>query len=119
MTDIEIAWLAGFLEGEGSFGVSGKHTIGIWLQTTDGDVIEKAAKLMGSLVHGPYTRPSDIGKNRKPVFTTTLCSSKAADVMRLIRPHMGARRGAKIDEILSFFATLAPQAHSQVRVKIT
>ena len=53
MTEIEIAWLAGLLEGEGSFGLTGyaakksKVFPTISLAMTDLDIIERAGALIG------------------------------------------------------------------------
>lgn len=64
---------------------------------TDRDVIDRAAALMGASVHAKATRPE-----WTQCWRAHLGGQKAEDLMRLLRPHMGKRRGARIDEILGF-----------------
>jgi hypothetical protein len=97
MTEIEIAWLAGILEGEGCFMFRG--TAKISLQMTDEDVVVKVASLMGR----PY-RARKILENRKQVFVTESFGKQALEIMGLVKPHMGTRRSAKIDEVISLCA---------------
>jgi len=100
MTKTEIAWLAGFLEGEGCFHYHDspmQKSLRIAVNGTDGDVIRRAAALMGCKANGPYPRKAP----RKPVFQFTCSGFKAARIMKLILPYMGLRRTAKINEVLA------------------
>lgn len=97
----DIRWLAGLLEGEGSFGCyrqsngCGKPVVRITLCMTDEDVVRQAARLMGSNVCGPYRRPK-----RRPMWQTVACSQRARKLARRLLPYMGRRRSAKIKEAL-------------------
>lgn len=99
MEPIEAAWLAGLLEGEGSFGwaptKNGKLPL-IQLMMTDWDVVRKAATLMGIVTVGAKSRPP-----RKDIYRARVQGAKAIDIMLEIRPLMGNRRGARIDEIVT------------------
>jgi len=98
-TDVEIAWLAGLLEGEGYFqaGIPSRpKRVMIVVKMCDEDVVSKVASIFETKV-----REGKAENDRCNVPYTTQCShNKAADVMRAIRPFMGARRKAKIDECL-------------------
>ena len=97
-----ISWLAGILEGEGCFLISGRGrgsgTPVVQLQMTDGDVVERAAALMGARVlHRSGRTPA-----HKDIWRANVYSDGAIDVMRAILPFMGERRAARISEILSW-----------------
>lgn len=102
MTEIEAAWLAGLLEGEGCFTVfrrrpSGREGTQITLAMTDRDVVQRAADLMGTTVN--LMRPAR--GNHNAMWRTIASSQRAEDIMLSIRPFMGTRRVARIDDILS------------------
>lgn len=106
MTEIEIAWLAGLLEGEGSFGNYSKKTmvdLRLQLAMGDRDVIEKAAAVVGGAPVYTYDRKGQKGfrDHHKPQHKFTLRGYKAARIMEAVLPFMGARRSAKITELLA------------------
>jgi hypothetical protein len=96
--DENLAWLAGFLEGEGSFGCyansKGPLFIQIACQTTDEDVAQRVAGYLGVSANGPYTRK---GRNdRKPYFCINLSGYGAPGMMLRLHSHMGQRRQQEI-----------------------
>lgn len=101
-TELEIAWLAGILEGEGCFTNSFQNgndysTPRLQLSMTDKDVVEKAAVLLQSKVTSTDWRT----KGDKAVFRTTLARRDDLKmILENIYPHMGQRRQNKIDELL-------------------
>jgi len=113
VTDLQLAWLAGLLEGEGSFFTTTSRTGGhvyrypqIRVNMTDRDVIERVAALFGT---GVYTsRP--YGVSRKTSYKAILTGLGAADLMRALRPLMGERRQSKIDEVLAEWDGRTPTA---------
>lgn len=96
----DIAWLAGLLEGEGCFYLNRGRYPGIRLQMSDQDVVERAAVMLGgrARLQDPPSR-----QGRLPSWVVTKGGPDALAVMRLIRPYMGIRRGARIDELLEVF----------------
>ena len=94
-------WLAGLLEGEGYFGWhKRKHYYGqpiIGLTMTDEDVVQRAAKLMNINVFELKRRT----KLNKRAWRAQTFSNKAVPIMKAILPYMGARRTAKITELLA------------------
>jgi hypothetical protein len=103
---LELAWLAGILEGEGSFVVCRRtrhRKSGPWTQTsirvclsmTDEDIVVRAAELMGTSYWADGKR--DGFKQR---FTTHLSGPEGVRLMKFLRPFMGLRRQAQIDKAL-------------------
>jgi hypothetical protein len=99
-----IAWMAGLLEGEGCFWFkkpsganSGNLPIpAIKLVMADEDIISRVADLWG--VGYRFV------ERRKPhwsdQYQVNLTGAKAIEVCRLIRPWMGIRRQAKVDQLI-------------------
>ena len=103
----DIAWLAGFLEGEGSFLVRSDrkpHTPRIAFGTTDQDVGKKAAKLLGVKLNGPYIKHQD----RKPVYEVSVTGFHAASWMMTLYVLMGKRRKAAIKAALKVWRSSPP-----------
>lgn len=99
MTEVEVAWLAGLLEGEGYFGWKNGGPE-IRLAMSDLDTVNKAALLMGG-------KPASLMRRKRPahhknLFQKVVTGYKAARILPLIRPFMSARRGAVIDDLLSW-----------------
>ena len=95
-----IPWLAGILEGEGSFYLrtykSGTTQPRIQMASTDMDLATEVARTIGSPVYGPYKG----GKGSiQLVYQVAVQGDKAIDVMKLIYPLMSKRRKEKIDEV--------------------
>lgn len=109
MKQSDLYWLAGWLEGEGCFKM-GKHSRqakfkfyktvyqspGIEAVTTDEDIANRAATLMGA---NKIRLPARLNLRLKQVYAFGVYGDKALALMRQLRPYMGSRRGGKIDEI--------------------
>ncbi len=107
MTDEEaLAWLAGLLEGEGSFMITKCHCkngktyryprIGVTM--TDRDVIARAALMFGTGVYD--IKPS--GPNSYlPQFRTGIGGQKAYEWMLKLYSFMGARRKSQMDKAIN------------------
>lgn len=99
--EIEIAWLAGILEGEGSFVPAppsmGKTSIGVQVSMTDEDVIARVAKMFGTAYHRSDRNPG----SWKPAYVTVARGRRAAVIMRAVLPHMGSRRAQRIQALLA------------------
>jgi hypothetical protein len=100
ITALDVAWVAGLVEGEGSFYLkSGRYPQVIFqLNMTDEDVVRKAHSLMGGV--GSVNPLAPGARSVKDQWRWRI--SAAAEVawfMDLMYPHMGRRRAAKIDEL--------------------
>lgn len=91
----DLLWLAGLLEGEGSFDAHRGKYPRVRLAMTDRDVVGRAASLMDtSLRLALHPAPA------KATWHSEVSGQKAAEIMRAILPHMGARRSQKIADVL-------------------
>ncbi len=99
---IDIAWTAGLIEGEGSFGWHGR-TPKVVVQMTDKDTIEKLAGIWGSKVYGPY---GPYGVSTKVTYTTAIYGSQAIGWMMTMFVFMSERRKQKIEEIIAAWKPL-------------
>jgi hypothetical protein len=94
MKELDVAWLAGILEGEGCFHFN--RTPKITVAMTDEDVIAKVASLFGK----GYRHRKSRKEGNKDVYTTEVFSVTAIEIMNKILPYMGIRRTEKIKEVI-------------------
>lgn len=107
-TKIEIIWLAGLLDGEGSFVFQGQEpykTPAIQLEMTDKDIVERAARIMGAPI-GQFRKRAE---HHKGTYRTELSGIRIKEVANAILPYMGERRSARIKELLLWEPRKAPQ----------
>lgn len=118
ITAEQIAWVAGIIEGEGSFIVE-KRRIGkyatrlyvsgrITVNMTDQDVIERLAELCGgNVTYEPQKAP-----NRKDQWRWTFRQYENLKVLcDLLRPWMAVRRTAQMDHMFE----VVDEAREEVR----
>lgn len=129
----ELGWLAGYLEGEGSFIYSvfdapvdgrrrtGRFTMYVAATSTDLDVLERVRALAGGRIGGPY----DKGGPRKPSWQWRLTRQREARALMIAaQPLMCERRAGQIQACLDAYAakgvtapadrTHCPQGHAYV-----
>lgn len=96
------AWIAGLLEGEGSF-IAGRAARSsypvIKVEMCEQEVIERAARLLDTRVW--VVPPGTEGW--RPTYVAQIAGHRAAEWMRDLRPYMGLRRMAAIDAALSAY----------------
>jgi hypothetical protein len=107
--DIEsLCWLAGLLEGEGSFSTS-RNTVGgkvylypkIVVSMTDIDIIDRVSILFKT---STYKIPeTSLRAEKLPQYRATLTGSRAASLMKKLLPLMGIRRASRIKEVLEAY----------------
>lgn len=116
MKTIEIAWLAGLLEGEASFMLKKGNSI-IQIQMTDRDVMERIAALLGTKV-GDYARKPKGKASYLPVYWIAVHGTRAISWMMTLYSFMGERRRAKILEIINHWkaSKRAPRASRGTRL---
>jgi hypothetical protein len=110
------AWLAGLLEGEGSFHCRGGCPR-IALEMTDEDVVARYASIIGA----GYQRRLPTEARHKVSYICSAYGDRATLIMRDILPYMGERRSTKIQEHLAIRATaqviLAAKQSAQISQK--
>lgn len=108
MTELELHWLAGLLEGEGYFlkpPPSSPNNPRLGLQMTDLDTVERAKLLMSSQkIYSPKKRKA----HWKDVFQTHLSGAPAIALMKQLYPLMGSRRRQRLDEIFAIYQPRKP-----------
>ncbi len=98
LTVREIAWLAGLLEGEGSFHIK-DGCAHLQMQSTDKDVIRRATEVLSTKFHDSPCKPR--GKDTyKPVWRLAVHGTRAISWMMTLYSLMGERRQTKIREVL-------------------
>lgn len=103
MKEKDLAWLAGLLEGEGSFlkaPPSSPNCPRISLEMTDKDVVERAASLMDGRA---VTRIHLRNPHWKQTYRIVIKGSRAVELMRVLYTDVGARRRSQIDAALETY----------------
>lgn len=95
MTRDDLIWLAGLLEGEGTFDAQRGKYPRVRVGMVDRDVVGRAATLMGTRVRLSLKKAPN-----RPMWHADIQGPKAADLMEALLPYMGARRSATIAAIL-------------------
>lgn len=119
VTNLDIAWMAGLLEGEGCFYLMKAQPITrrrpfaqdrsimtcplpkISLRMTDRDVVERACRLIGVGV----VTVSGQTSSRKTVYHCGVTGAHAAGWMMTLYPWLGARRRDRIRRALAAWRT--------------
>ncbi len=118
MTDIkDIYWLAGYLEGEGSFTIYSRgrfKQFRIEFSSSDLDIVRKTKRILKTtgIIFLRKQGYSQFGSKKKPEYYLKIYQREAIQWMMTIYSLMGMRRKAKIGEILSIW-----KSHTAVRSK--
>lgn len=100
----DLTWLAGLLEGEGSF-LKGPpcrpNRPRIWLSMTDFDVVQRAASLLD--IEAIHTKRYSSESHNKPAYIITLYGSRAIKMMRTLLPLMSKRRTGQIEAAIKSY----------------
>jgi hypothetical protein len=128
MSHDDLCWLAGLLEGEGSFfkgPPSEPNVPRIQLAMTDEDVVARVARLFGG--NGHYSEKYDSRRQRRGwrrVYQTRLKGSRAVDLMLELKPLMSTRRREQIDKAVKSYTryrygTLPPSIVQTVKQRVS
>ncbi len=102
MTDLELHWLAGWLEGEGTFYFQPqRNCLSIQAFSVDKDVIEKAARIAEGGVY--FIKPRFHvagGWDSQAGWRLSLERKAAADLIYRLLPFMGSRRREQMQKAL-------------------
>lgn len=97
-SDIDIAWAAGLIEGEGCFTKHTGHPY-LLLDMTDKDVIEKLYSIFpNGTIRGPYNHKNK--PHHKPRWRFDAFGTKCITIMKAVYPYMCERRKQKIESLL-------------------
>src|SRR5215510_4031952 len=116
ITTHEIAWLAGLLEGEGSFGHKTARKNGtpyitarVSLEMCDIDIVTRARKILDA--PAVYARPARKAHGND-TYRIDISGSKAIAVMMTILPFMGERRRTRILACIDAWKGSSHRPHS-------
>lgn len=98
MDEHELIWLAGLLEGEGTFDLHRGRYPRVRVGMTDRDVVGRAAALMGA-----RARLSLREAPSQSTWHAEVSGPRAVGLMEELLPHMGSRRSGKIAEVLAAY----------------
>jgi hypothetical protein len=96
----DLHWLAGLLEGEGSFvpgPPSAPRSPGVQLCMADRDIVDRAGALLGSAVWVVPSRRA----GWRTAYTVRVRGARGVLWMQRLRPLMGTRRQAQIDRAIA------------------
>ncbi len=96
MRPVDVAWLAGLLEGEGYFCLNRGRYPRIDLRMTDRDVIEKVAAMW----HSGVWEQKPKTERHKTVWKTDVSGPRAVGLMMTLYLYLGERRQERIRTIL-------------------
>lgn len=114
----DLYWLAGWLEGEGSFHFSKQKMAGISAASTDYDVMQKVAILMKCKLHGPYVEYSTASRDRsfyKPQWQIEVSGPRAVGWIMTLYTLMGHRRRARIKDVLALWRAVKARPNAVSR----
>ena len=97
MREIDIGWLAGLLEGEGSFFLSkaGACILSIGMHPRDIELLERIITIFKvGHINGPYS-------NGKVVFWKCTKKQDIKQILEMIYPLLGSRRKMQADKLLA------------------
>jgi hypothetical protein len=122
MNDLELGWLAGVFEGEGTCGVYGPYEyaparVQMVVASTDLDVIERVHALTGrGTVRRKNPKPSAVCTLPKPQYHWQVAAvSDVAAVCTLLYPLLHARRQAQMKPVMEFCANRIRQGRASGR----
>lgn len=106
---VDLRWLAGLLEGEGTFRLhrSWKSAAGhpghavIVVKMADRDVVAQVAEAWGVTLQGPYKSAAPDGRALRTLYSAQVNGAEAVDWMLRLYPFLGARRRASIRAVVS------------------
>ncbi len=99
VTPIEIAWLAGLIEGEGNISINGR-ALTIRIKMTDHDVVARAASLLSAAMS-----THDPGKGWKRTWNAQVKGDTAAAWAMTLYPWLGIRRREQVRTALAKWKT--------------
>lgn len=99
LPDRELGWLAGLLEGEGSFFRAGRGDLVVSASNSDREILERIKNLCGGSV-GISSRPGDKSHRLRSLYKWRASGAKAASIMYAVYPLMTKRRCHQIEDAL-------------------
>lgn len=98
LSEFDLGWLIGLIEGDGSLTFDGKHAV-VVLKITDLDTAQRFARLLRTTVSGPYHyEGQQLGP--KPYYMSKIAGKRAREFMTSTAVHFSVRRQGQITDIV-------------------
>jgi hypothetical protein len=95
----DIAWAAGWFEGEGSILLSG-GCLCTRVSNTDEEIIDRFAEVLDvGTMYGPYSPYGGTEHRKKPMWVWVAREDAALDAIALMWPWLGTRRRTRASEL--------------------
>ncbi len=115
LQESELYWLAGLLEGEAYFHPkTDKVSVGIAIEMTDEDIIQRVCKLIGNT----YCKVKKREIHHKQAYKTTIRGRRAFELMLIIQPIMGERRKQRIQECIDSYIPKKRGISDEIKLEI-
>ncbi len=102
LSEVEAAWLAGLIEGEGWIATPDKP-LALSVTMTDPDVIEAVRRMTGV---GTVRRKSPQRAHYQPSYAWQVHGRAVVDLLRQLRPWFHQRRGERADGVIAKYPFL-------------
>jgi hypothetical protein len=102
---IDLAWCAGFLEGEGSF-VINKTTIGVTCAQVQREPLERLQKLLGGTIYSRRHKRTDKPNWTPEFFVWCIYGKNAAAIMMTLLAFMSPKRWTQIIKCMDHWKSL-------------
>jgi len=96
-TTAELAWVAGFLEGEGTFAFS--RSAQVTAVQVQREPLDRLLQILGGTIQGPYENKKST--RCQPFFRWCLYGAPAAGVMFTMFPWMSLKRRVQIKKAIA------------------
>jgi hypothetical protein len=100
MSEIELAWAAGFFDGEGNSNSSGR-TFAMRISQVHREVLDRFCAAVGAgKVYGPYPAKQE---NRQPQYRYEVAGLSARQVYEKLRPFLGTVKKEQADKAAAWY----------------
>lgn len=101
LNELEVAWAAGFFDGEGSAHVGPRGGLRLSLSQTDTEVLERFSAAVGGIrnISGPYFRTNADGGRWQPVWHWRVYGVRAEFVANVLDPYLSTRKRTQIADV--------------------
>lgn len=121
-SETDLGWLAGFLEGEGSFGLIGRPPTDlryprISASQKQREPLERLVRIVGGTIY--RSRRGSSSRVDSGIWTWCLDGTHARAIMELLLPHMSPRRRTQIDASLAGEVRRPSRGEQNVKARLT
>ena len=96
---LDIAWTAGFLEGEGTFRITKSNSVNVTAPQKGREMLDRLVSLFGGQVYGPET-------TKRNIYQWQLNAESAVGLMMTVYSFMSIKRKGEITKALTKWRSL-------------